>query len=266
MNAVGKYEVKTFPSSRLSTVDVCHIGSKKHYIEALIELDVTQAREKLREKKRLGEEVSFTAWLIKCISSLCVEFKQLHGVRSGRRKVIVFDDVDISILVEREVQGERVPLPYVIRQTNEKSISEIYHEIISAQNQPIHNEGDYVLGGKWNAGLMKMYYTFPGFVRRFFLNRMIRNPLSAKKEMGTVVITSLGMMGRINGWIMPVGIHPLIVAVGSINKKPGVVHKNIEIREFLTITLMVDHDVIDGAPAVRALSRLTKMMESGFGL
>jgi pyruvate/2-oxoglutarate dehydrogenase complex dihydrolipoamide acyltransferase (E2) component len=95
---------------------------------------------------------------------------------------------------------------------------------------------------------------------------MIRNPVTAKKQMGTVVVTSLGMMGRFNGWFVPMGIHPLIIGIGSINKKPGVVGDKIDIREFLNITVMVDHDVVDGAPAVRALSRLTKMIERGYGL
>jgi hypothetical protein len=37
----------------------------------------------------------------------------------------VFDDVDVTVMVEKEVGGEKVPLPYVVRKTNEKSIVEI---------------------------------------------------------------------------------------------------------------------------------------------
>ena len=80
------------------------------------------------------------------------------------------------------------------------------------------------------------------------------------------MITSIGMMGKINGWVIPVSVHPLSFAIGSIVKKPGVVKDKIEIREYLFMTVLVDHDVIDGAPAVRALSKLTKLIESGYGL
>lgn len=73
-------------------------------------------------------------------------------------------------------------------------------------------------------------------------------------------------MGRINGWVIPISVHPLCFAIGSIIKKPGVINDRIEIREYLYIIVLVDHDVIDGAPAVRALSKLTKLVESGFGL
>jgi len=32
------------------------------------------------------------------------------------------------------------------------------------------------------------------------------------------------------------------------------------------MTVSVEHDIIDGAPAVRALAKLTKLVERGFGL
>jgi pyruvate/2-oxoglutarate dehydrogenase complex dihydrolipoamide acyltransferase (E2) component len=266
MDVVGKYQTQTFLSSRLLTMDVCHIGLRKHYVEALVELDITEARKKIREKKRLSEDVSLTAWLIKCISNVCVEYKLMHGIRSGKRKVVVFDDVDISIMVERDTQGETVPLPYVLRRTNEKSVSEIWHEIKDAQEQPIRGEEDYVLGSRRNAVLMRMFCSLPGFLRRYFLNRMIRNPILAKRGMGTVMVSSLNMLGRFKGWFVPVGIHTLIVAVGSMSRKPGIVDGEIEIREFLDLSILVDHDVVDGGPAARALSRLTQLIESGSGL
>lgn len=191
---------------------------------------------------------------------------QIHGIRKGKREVVIFDDIDISIVIEREVEGKKVPLPYVIRKTNEKSISDIYNEIKNGQKQQINDEGDYVLGEKKNDLLMKFYYTIPEFVRRIIWRHIIKNPFMAKQNMGSVIITSVGMMGKINGWVIPVSVHPLCFAIGSIVKKPGVIEDRIEIREYLYITVLVDHDVIDGAPAVRALSKLTKMIESGYRL
>ncbi|WP_281168122.1 2-oxo acid dehydrogenase subunit E2 [Desulfoscipio gibsoniae] len=82
----------------------------------------------------------------------------------------------------------------------------------------------------------------------------------------TVMITSVGMMGKVNGWMIPVSVHPLCFAIGSIVKKPGVINDKIEVREYLYVTVLVDHDVVDGAPAIRALSKLTKLVERGYGL
>jgi pyruvate/2-oxoglutarate dehydrogenase complex dihydrolipoamide acyltransferase (E2) component len=265
MKNIGGYKIETFPISRISTIDIGRASLKKHYVKALIELDVTEAR-KMIKKKKLTEKISFNSWLIKCISHAVEEFAPIHGIRKGKRKVAIFEDIDISIIIETEIQGKKVPLPYVIRKTNEKSISDICSEIRSGQKQSINDEGDNVLGEKKNDFLMKFYYTMPGFIRRIIWRQIINSPFLTKENMGTVSITSVGMMGKINGWVMPTSIHPLCFAIGSVVKKPGVIDDRIEIRQYLYITVLVDHDVIDGAPAVRALSKLTKLVESGFGL
>jgi pyruvate/2-oxoglutarate dehydrogenase complex dihydrolipoamide acyltransferase (E2) component len=238
----------------------------KHHIKALIELDVTEARKMIREKKKQSRNISFNSWLIKCISAAVEEFKNIHGIRKGKRKIVIFDDVDISIMIEREIKGEKVPLPYVIRKTNEKSICDICEEIKSGQSQLIKDEGNYILGEKKSEYLMKLYYSMPGFVRKLIWRKIIKNPFFTKENMGTVIITSVGMMGKINGWVIPTSVHPLSFGIGSIVKKPGVIDGRIEIREYLYMTVSVDHDVIDGAPAVRALSKLTNLVEKGYGL
>jgi pyruvate/2-oxoglutarate dehydrogenase complex dihydrolipoamide acyltransferase (E2) component len=231
-----------------------------------VEVDVTKAQQLIAEKKRQKQVISFNSWLIKCISWIVEEYPEIHGIRKGKRKLVLFEDVDISIIIEREIQGKKVPLPYIIRKTNEKSIAQICEEIKTSQQQSITNEGNYVLGEKKNKLMMRLYYSLPGFFRKAIWKKIIHNPFISKQNMGTVMITSVGMIGKINGWVIPESVHPLSFSVGSITKKPGVFENRIEIREFLYLTISVDHDVIDGAPAVRALSKLTRMIERGYGL
>jgi pyruvate/2-oxoglutarate dehydrogenase complex dihydrolipoamide acyltransferase (E2) component len=66
--------------------------------------------------------------------------------------------------------------------------------------------------------------------------------------------------------LIPVSLLPICFALGSIVKKPGVFEEQIEIREYLHMTILIDHDVIDGAPAALFISRLTDLIESGYGL
>ncbi|HAG09730.1 MAG TPA: hypothetical protein DCK87_09280, partial [Desulfotomaculum sp.] len=107
MTEKNKYIIKNFPSSRQATIDVGYIGLRKHHIKALIELDVTRARELIKNyRNQKKEEISFTAWILKCISQAIVENKSVHAIRKGKNKLIIFDDLDISIVVEKEVNGE----------------------------------------------------------------------------------------------------------------------------------------------------------------
>ena len=55
------------------------------------------------------------------------------------------------------------------------------------------------------------------------------------------------------------------MGVGKIPLKPAVVAGRIEAREILHLTVMFDHDVIDGAPAARFTRRLVELFESGDG-
>ena len=93
---------------------------------------------------------------------------------------------------------------------------------------------------------------------------MLRNPKIAYNRMGNAVITSVGMMGKINGWFIHKSIHPISFGIGSIIKKPVVTGNEIKIREILNMTVLVDHDIIDGAPMVRFLNDLTNQIEKEF--
>jgi pyruvate/2-oxoglutarate dehydrogenase complex dihydrolipoamide acyltransferase (E2) component len=74
------------------------------------------------------------------------------------------------------------------------------------------------------------------------------------------------MFGTGSGWGIPVPNHSLQLTLGGISEKPGVVAHRIEVREYLSVTLSFDHDVIDGAPAARFAQRLRELIESGDGL
>ena len=57
-----------------------------------------------------------------------------------------------------------------------------------------------------------------------------------------------------------------MMTVGGISEKPGVVDGHIAIRDYLSLTISFDHDIIDGVPAARFTQRLKDLIESGYGL
>ena len=75
------------------------------------------------------------------------------------------------------------------------------------------------------------------------------------------------MFGKGGGWGIPTAsLHSLFLTLGGISEKPGVVNGHIAIREYLHLTVDLNHDSIDGAPAARFVTRLKELIESGFGL
>lgn len=74
------------------------------------------------------------------------------------------------------------------------------------------------------------------------------------------------MFGGGVGWGLPSSInYPIGLTLGSVARQPGVVMREdgerIEVRELLAVTVSMDHDVIDGAPAARFLARLRELIE-----
>lgn len=261
-----KYKVIHFPRTRIATFDIGRIGRQKHYVYALIELDVTDSRTAIKAfRQRTKKNLSFTAWLLKTISATLEEFYGVCAYKKGKRKAIAFEDIDISITVEREYEGQRVPLPYVVQRTNQKDMTEITEVIQKVKNQTVERD-DVILGQKQNKVAMALYYFLPGFARRQVWRTILNNPTFAFKNMGNVVVTSVGMMGLVNGWFIHASVHPVSFGIGSIIKKPRVVNDEIKIREILNATILLDHDVVDGAPMARFIAKFAQNVEQGLGL
>jgi len=261
------YSIKKFPASRLFTMDAGRIGLRKHYIKALLEIDVTDARKKIKRMRAgSGGKISFTSWLLFCIGRAVSEHRGAHALRKGRRGLVIFDDVDVSLLVEKEVEGVRVPLPMVLRRINEKGIGEIFTEIENAKGKKIESAGDYVLEKDRRGEPIGLFSLLPQFIRLMIWRMLLSSPHRVKRMMGTVIVTSVGMMGKADGWFIPYSIHPLCIALGPIVKRPGMRKNGDGVREYLKMTALIDHDVIDGAPALRFASRLVELMEAGHGL
>ena len=93
-----------------------------------------------------------------------------------------------------------------------------------------------------------------------------RYPQLWKKYVGTVGITAVGMFGKGAAWGIPPAIPTLMITLGGIGEKPVLVDGHIALRDYLSLTISFDHDMIDGAPAARFTERLKELIESGYGL
>ncbi|MFH1632885.1 MAG: 2-oxo acid dehydrogenase subunit E2, partial [Chloroflexota bacterium] len=130
------YTIQPFSSFRQLVIDGLEIGSRKHWIHGLIEVDVTKPRQRLREiKEETDESLSFTGFIIYCCAKAVDENKHLHAYRDWRNRLILFDEVDISLPVERSAEGQNEVLQITIRAANRKSVREIHQEIRQAQSK-----------------------------------------------------------------------------------------------------------------------------------
>ena len=66
--------------------------------------------------------------------------------------------------------------------------------------------------------------------------------------------------GRRGLAIAPPTLASLCVVVGGVSRRPRVVDDRIVVREVVDLTVTVDHNVVDGAPATRFGAELRRQM------
>ncbi len=247
------YEILPFPTTQHTIAVALRFTEHKHISHVLTEVDVTTPRQVIHEQKARGAEpLSFTAFIAACLGKAVDENKSVQAYRKGRNQLVLFQDVDIGIPIEHEVEGQKFPPTYVVRAANRKTAREIraFQKRHTTEVLPIPR-----LVQRW-PGLMLL----GGRV-------LLRSPFYRKRSGGTCGITAVGMFGKGGGWgIAYATIYTLFLTLGGISQKPGVVDGHIAIREHLSLTVSLDHDSIDGAPAARFVTRLKELIESGFGL
>lgn len=228
--------------------------NKRSAIHSLTEIDVTDARHLIREiHEKGGPKISFTAYLVSCLARTLKDHPELNSFIRPR-KLVLLDDVTISVLVERELGDEKVPEPVGIQAAQNKSLLHIHEEIRAAQAKESKKLGDLTCSA-W-------IRLIPGFLLKTFVRIADRNITMAKRY-GKVAVTALGMFSNTDTWFIPHGTATVLLTVGSIVKKPVWRNEQSEPREMLHITASFDHEIVDGAPAARFIKQFSEMVEGG---
>jgi pyruvate/2-oxoglutarate dehydrogenase complex dihydrolipoamide acyltransferase (E2) component len=250
-----------FPPERRFVLDTLRLGHRKPMMHGLLEVDVTGARRLLREHRaRTGEGLSFTAFVLACLGKAVAAHPEVHALRDWRGRTVLFEDVDVTTIVEVEVAGRPFALAHVARAVNRRTPREIHDEIREVQAAGVRS----IRPGLQLAARLALL--LPGVLRRLVLRFLLRFPQLAKRHTGTVLLTAVGMFGGGTAWgLSAPGIHGLSVIVGGIAARPSGDGQSAS-REVLCLTVSADHDLVDGAPVARFVRDLRAHLEAADGL
>ena len=256
-----KFSKRKISANRMILADYNAVASSMPMVYGLIEIDVTDALAKIDEiKEKQNYKISMTAFTAKCLSQCVAENRALNTFRKGR-KFIVFDEIDISIIIEITTKsGKKVPYNYVIRNVDTKSVRTITDEIRSYQDKVIEEREQLSRG---QTKYTSLYTLLPRFFRKWIIKKMITNPFRLKKLAGTVGLTSMGMFikGQ-GGWLIPFRDKTMNVSTGGIKDVAKFRDGKVVERKLLCTAFLVDHDIIDGAPGARFIARVCELMGS----
>jgi pyruvate/2-oxoglutarate dehydrogenase complex dihydrolipoamide acyltransferase (E2) component len=230
------------------------VTRRKNTIHCLARADVTEPRRLIRKHfERTGEKLSFTAHVVNCLAQVIKQHPRMNSYIRGN-KLVILDEITISVLIEREFEEEKVPEPMGIRQVQLKTYRQISEEMRSAKKAP-----DQRLGGLSGTTWIRF---IPAFLLRAFIRLAERN-LKMARRYGKVAVTAVGMFTREPVWFIPHGSATVLLTVGSIEQREEMREGVPETREYLSLTGSFDHNIVDGAPAARFMNQLLDTLGEG---
>jgi len=247
-------------------VDLYDITPSVHSVYGVFEIDVTDALNIIREfSDKSTYHGMLQGWIVKCFAKAVEDTKKVQAFASLLlpHKLLVFDEVDIYIVIENHKKKGRRVFPYIIREANTRSVDEIQAEILTAKDTNVQNS---IQKRFQNKKFFTFYYSLPIFLRRLFFRRYRRNPLYCKKNAGTIGITNKDLFGKIRLNPLTVGMHTIDFALGGTMKKLDVVNEIVELRDVLKVSVLFNQKIIDGTVVNRFISRLKDLMKQKFSL
>jgi pyruvate/2-oxoglutarate dehydrogenase complex dihydrolipoamide acyltransferase (E2) component len=217
---------------------------------ALVKVDVTEAWARIEDA-----DLSPTAFFASCVGRAVAEHPQVHAYRGWRGELVEHRHVDITTIVEVGTETGSFPLAHPLLDCDTRSVADLTAELRKVKAQPRSGGSGRVLM-RWGkrAGRMPLLADLFYFVAK--------RSVGLRSRMGTVTLSSLGMLTGGNGFLIGVPtIASLTVLVGAATEQPWVVGGEVAVRRIVDTGIQIDHRVVDGAPAARFGARLRELLE-----
>jgi 2-oxoisovalerate dehydrogenase E2 component (dihydrolipoyl transacylase) len=225
------------------------------------EIDVTPLFAAIDAAKARGEQAGFTAAIVKATGLIVrahPQFNQhlFHGLLGGRR-VAQFEGVHCAAMVQRrDPEGEDVLFPAILRDADARSIADLHTTIDRYKRAPLGELPEYQM--------LRRLKKLPQAVRLLMAYRQRSNPAFYEKTFaGTYGISAFAGHGKV-----PITTHHALAPtacsffIGTAMDKPWVVDGAVVVRKVLSITIVVDHFLLDGVEVVDVLSELGALLAS----
>ncbi|MBX7083955.1 MAG: 2-oxo acid dehydrogenase subunit E2 [Nannocystaceae bacterium] len=261
MDDDGRYTVIDPPPDRRFAMEAFAALPPSHPMVALLELDVTAAEQAITRLREQGTRVSLFALLVRAIAGAIAAHPELNLVQHGRR-FVRFEDVDVSVPVEVETPHGRFPREVVLRRAQHKSAVALFAELEQARTQH-RRTGDIGAEDGGSRKLFRWLRFVPRFIRIALVRRMMADAFTIKRRAGTTLVTSVGKFAAVPGFgfALMTGPRAATFAIGTVSPRPWLHDGAIAVRSILGFAMIINHDLVDGAPAARFAVTLQQLVE-----
>jgi pyruvate/2-oxoglutarate dehydrogenase complex dihydrolipoamide acyltransferase (E2) component len=253
MDRPRQVDIRPFPSNRRLVTAAMRAGRRMTPMHGLVDLDVTQANQLIADHE---PPLSFTAFVVASVARAAAAYPQVHAYRNWLGQVVSHRHVDVNTIIEIVTPQGPFPLAHVIRDADIRDVSDLTAELRRVKTDPSVSGS-----GQWLARAAPLGARIPGVFPAMYtvMGRSVR----FRQRVGTVAVTAVGMFAGGGGFaIAQPTLMSLQVVVGGMTARPRVVDGAIEARDVVDLTVTIDHNVVDGAPAARFGSELRHVIEN----
>lgn len=226
-------------------------GRKMSQMVALVKVDVSEAWARIEETT-----LSPTAFFAACVGRAVAQHPEVHAYRDWRGRLVQHRHVDITTIVEVETETGSFPLAHPLLDCDTRSVADLTNELRNIKARP-QSGGSGRLLMHWGRRAGRLPFLADLFY--FAAKRSVR----LRSRMGTVTLSSLGMMTGGNGFLIGVPtIASTTVVVGAATEQPWVIDGEVTVRRIVDAGIQIDHKIVDGAPAARFGTTLRRLLET----
>jgi pyruvate/2-oxoglutarate dehydrogenase complex dihydrolipoamide acyltransferase (E2) component len=245
--------VRSFPAQRKLVTAGMRAGRRKMPMYGLVDVDVTTANQLLAACDPPG---SLTAFVVASVARAVAARPEVHAYRNWRGQLVIHDYVDVTTMVEIVTSQGPFAIPHVLHDADIRGVPDLTAELRSVKRKPSAS-----FGGRWLDQAAPAAIRIPGALPVMYA--VMARSVAVRQRVGTVAVTSVGMFAGGGGFgTTPLTLMSVEVVVGGMSQRPRVVDGQVAIRDVLDLTLAIDHNVVDGAPAARFSAEFRELMES----
>jgi pyruvate/2-oxoglutarate dehydrogenase complex dihydrolipoamide acyltransferase (E2) component len=246
-------QVRPFPANRRLVTAGMRAGRRKMPMYGLVDVDVTTANRLLAAQDPPG---SLTAFVVASLARAVAARPEVHAYRNWRGQLVTHDYVDVATMVEIATPQGPFALPHVLRDADVRGVPDLTAELRGVKRKPSTS-----VNGRWLDRAAPAATRIPGALPAMYA--VMARSVAIRQRVGTVAVTSVGMFAGGGGFgTTPLSLMSVEVVVGGMSQRPWVADGQIVIRDVLDLTLAIDHNVVDGAPAARFSAEFRELLES----
>jgi len=248
-----RVEVRSFPSNRRLVTAAMRAGRSKMPMYGLVDVDITTANRLLAGH---DPPLSLTAFVVASVARAAAAHPAVHAYRNWRGQLVTHRQVDVGTMVEISTPQGQFAIPHLLRDADIREVPDLTAELRRVKRDPSASSS-----GRWLERVGPAATRIPGVIPAMYA--VMARSVAARQRIGTVAVTAVGMFAGGGGLgITPLSLMSLEIIVGGVSQRPRVIEGQVTVRDVLDLTIAIDHNVVDGAPAARFAAEFRELLET----